>query len=54
MRQEHPAPQENTPMRTLLGLVILFVLFHGFNTLVLKIIGAIKSALKYWRETSKQ
>jgi len=41
-------------MRTLLGFVILFLLIHGFNSIVLKIISEIKSAFKYWRETSKK
>jgi hypothetical protein len=41
-------------MRTLLGLVILFVLVHGFNSIVLKIASEIKSGLKYWRETLKK
>jgi hypothetical protein len=41
-------------MRTLLGFVILFVLVHGFNSIVLKIISEIKSGFKYLRETSKK
>jgi hypothetical protein len=41
-------------MRTLLGFVILFLLIHGFNSIVLKIVSEIKSAVKYWRETSKK
>jgi hypothetical protein len=44
-----------TPMSSLSGLVILTVLVnHGFNSIVLKIISKIKSALKYCRETSKK
>ena len=41
-------------MRTLLGFVILFLLIHGFNSIVLKIFSEIKSGFKYWRETSKK
>ena len=41
-------------MHTVLGLVILFVLVHGFNSVVLKIVSEIKSGFKYWRETSKK
>ena len=41
-------------MRTLLGVVTLFVLVHGFNSIVLKIVSEINSGLKYWRETSKK
>ena len=41
-------------MRTLLGFLILFLLVHGFNSIVLKIVAEIKSGLKYWRETSKK
>ena len=42
-------------MYALLSLVIPFVLVHhGFNSLVLKSISAIKSGLKYWRETSNK
>jgi hypothetical protein len=41
-------------MHTLLGLLFLFVLVHGFNSIVLKIASEIKSGLKYWRETSKK
>ena len=39
-------------MRTLPGLLILFVLVHGFNSIVLKVGSEIKSGVKYWRETS--
>ena len=41
-------------MRTLLGFVILFLLFYGFNSIVLKIVSEIKSGFKYWREKSKK
>ena len=42
-------------MYTLMSFVIPFVLVHhDFNSVVLKIISAIKSGLKYWRETSKK
>ena len=42
-------------MRTpLLGLVVLFVLVHGFNSIVLKLVAEIKSGLKYWRETANK
>jgi hypothetical protein len=42
-------------MQTLFSLIIPFVLInHGLNSIVLKIISEIKSALKYWRETSKK
>ena len=42
-------------MYALLSLVTPFVLLHhGFNSIVLKIISAIKSGLKYRRETSKE
>ncbi len=41
-------------MRTLPGLVILFILVHGFNSIVLKLVSEIKSGFKYWRETSKK
>ena len=42
-------------MYTLMSFVIPFVLVHhGFNSVVLKIISAIKSGLKYWCETSKK
>ena len=41
-------------MRTLLGFLILFLLVHGFNSIVLKIVTEIKSAFKYWRETLKK
>ena len=41
-------------MRTLLGLVILFVLVHGFNSIVLKTVSEIKSGIKYWRRISKK
>ncbi len=41
-------------MRTLLGLVILFVLVNGFNSIVLRILSEIKFGVKYWRETPKK
>ena len=42
-------------MYALFSLMIPFALLHhGFNSIVLKIISAIKSDLKYWRETSKK
>jgi hypothetical protein len=41
-------------MRALLGLVVLFILVHGFNSIVLKLVSEIKSGLKSWRETSKK
>ena len=41
-------------MRTLLGLVILFVLVHGFNSIVLRILSEIRSGVKYWRESRKK
>jgi len=41
-------------MYTLLSLVIPFMVHHGFNSIVLKTISAIKSGFKYWRETSKK
>jgi hypothetical protein len=41
-------------MHTLLGFVILFVLVHGCNSIVLKILSEIKSGLRYWRETGKK
>ncbi len=42
-------------MYTLMSFVIPFVLVHhGFNSLVLKSISAIKSGLKYWRDTSNK
>jgi hypothetical protein len=37
-----------------LGLIILFLLVHGFNSIVLKLLAEIKSGLKYWRETAKK
>jgi hypothetical protein len=42
-------------MYALLSLVIPFVLLHhGFNSIVLKVISAIKSGLQYWPETTKK
>ena len=41
-------------MHALLGLVVLFVLVHGCNSIVLKLVPEIKSDLKYWRETAKK
>jgi len=41
-------------LHTLLGSIILFLLIHGFNSIVLAIYTEIKSGLKYWRETSKK
>ena len=41
-------------MHTLLGLVILFVLVHGFNSVVLRILSEIRSGVEYWRKSRKK
>jgi hypothetical protein len=41
-------------MHILLGLAIVPMLVHGFNSIVLTLLAEIKSGVKYWRETAKK